>query len=312
MTEKTEKCLDEGTIQAFLDGELAFEISQKVTRHIAACDACAMTLGEAEEETAFAFTALERELDALVPTNRLWTKINDSIVEEKKHSSVWQRFLSLVSVSLATPSMTVAAGVFVIFGVFAVVLSSNPEPNTDYIVQKETQPTTINPLPTNFSVSDEKTLTSVQPNIAIGADTVKNQDTKIHQAVKREKLRRNDLQNSIVRANYVETSQPKREDVRPRPVYTDYLPGEESYVKTIANLSETIETQKDTILRPSARISFERDLAVVDDAINKMKREVRKNPKNDSAKQVLYSSYQNKIDLLSSVADKTELMASLK
>jgi len=60
------------------------------------------------------------------------------------------------------------------------------------------------------------------------------------------------------------------------------------------------------------RIFYERDMAVVDDAIAKMKSEVKKNPKNESAKQVLYSSYQNKIDLLNSVSQKEELVASLK
>jgi hypothetical protein len=53
-------------------------------------------------------------------------------------------------------------------------------------------------------------------------------------------------------------------------------------------------------------------MAVVDDAINKMRNEVKKNPKNESAKQVLYASYQNKIDLLNSVSRKEELMASLR
>jgi hypothetical protein len=52
-------------------------------------------------------------------------------------------------------------------------------------------------------------------------------------------------------------------------------------------------------------------MAVVDDAIKKMQREVRRNPKNEAAREVLRSSYQNKIDLLNSVAEKSELMATL-
>ena len=65
-------------------------------------------------------------------------------------------------------------------------------------------------------------------------------------------------------------------------------------------------------MRPSERIAYERDMAVVNDAIVKIKTAVKKNPKNESAKQMLYSSYQNKIDLLNSVSQKEELMASLK
>ena len=91
-----------------------------------------------------------------------------------------------------------------------------------------------------------------------------------------------------------------------------YMPGEESYVKTISSLTKTVEGQKDGVMRPSERIAYERDMAVVNDAIGKMRTEVKRNPKNESAKQVLYSSYQNKIDLLNSVSQKEELMVSLR
>ncbi|MBK9529349.1 MAG: hypothetical protein IPO41_13800 [Acidobacteria bacterium] len=53
-------------------------------------------------------------------------------------------------------------------------------------------------------------------------------------------------------------------------------------------------------------------MAMVDDSIAKMRKEVKRNPKNETARQVLYSSYQNKIDLLNSVAQKEELMASIR
>ena len=91
-----------------------------------------------------------------------------------------------------------------------------------------------------------------------------------------------------------------------------YLPGEESYVRTIADLKQNVDGQKDRIMDPSSRFAYERDMAVVNDAITKMKEVVKKHPKNQAAKQVLYSSYQNKIDLLNSVAEREELMATLR
>ena len=69
-------CLDIGTIQAFLDGELTPDASMSVTKHIAGCNACSYMLGEAEEESAFVFPVLEREMNTHVPTQRLWTRIN--------------------------------------------------------------------------------------------------------------------------------------------------------------------------------------------------------------------------------------------
>ena len=65
-------CFEIGTIQAFLDGELASEISLRLTDHIADCDTCARLMAEADEENSFVFSALERELNSLVPTQRIW------------------------------------------------------------------------------------------------------------------------------------------------------------------------------------------------------------------------------------------------
>lgn len=312
-----EKCYDIGTIQAFLDGELAPGLSQKLTRHIALCNDCAAALGEAEDETAVVFSALEREYDTLVPTHRLWAKINDSIAVEKKQSSVWQRLLASVSVLISSPSMAVATGVLIVFGIFAGVSSFQTGTSEPNLAANENQPTASNVLQVNSIDSTDKITSSNPPSVITASTKDENvnqntKDTKVYPATKHETPRRNDFKNSVVNANYIENKQPKIENRRPETTYAEYLPGEETYVKTIANLTQTVNNRKDDVLRPSAQISFARDLAVVDDAITKMKKEVRKNPKNESAKQVLYSSYQNKIDLLNSVAERNELMASLK
>jgi len=307
-----EKCYDIGTIQAFLDGEISPDLSQKVTRHIALCNDCAAALAEAEDETAIVFSTLGREYDTLVPTHRLWTKINDSIAVEKKQSSVWQRLLASVSILVSNPSMAVAAGVLIVFGIFAAILSLQNEVGVSETAAIKPNPISNGVLPINSIDSNDKNPPSNPPVVTDVLTKEKNQNTKVYPAIKRETPRQNDLKKLVVNANYMEDKQPKIEDQRPKTVYAEYLPGEESYVKTIANLTQTVNRQKDEVLRPSAQISFERDLAVVNDAITKMKREVQKNPRNESAKQVLYSSYQNKIDLLNSVAEKNELMASLK
>jgi hypothetical protein len=307
-----EKCYDIGTIQAFLDGELSHDLTQKVTRHIALCDDCAASFAEAEEETAFAFSALEREFDTLVPTHRLWTKINDSIVEEKSHSSVWQRFLDSVSILLSNPSMTVAAGVLIVFGIFAVSLITQNDPADGTVASIENQAPSGIAAPFDSVNSHARNDVNDSFN-SPGLTTASGDAPKVYAAAKRDDFRRNSsVRNLAVNAKHTRKIQPKVEDRRLAAETFEYLPGEESYLKTIASLSQTVENQKDSVLRPSMRVSFERDLAVVSDAIDKMKKEVRKNPRNESAKQVLYSSYQNKIDLLNSVAERNELMASLK
>ncbi|HQU82400.1 MAG TPA: zf-HC2 domain-containing protein [Pyrinomonadaceae bacterium] len=301
-----ENCFDSGIIQAFLDGELAPEMSVKFTNHIAVCDECAIALADAEEESAFVFAALGNELDTLVPTQRLWTKINESIAEEKKQTPFLQKVWSFITVSLATPSFAAVLGFFVVAGIFTAVLT----------MRQDTQETTIagvNQPKIATPVNDKKVITDeVVPVSNPSGDEVVQ---PLKATEKRTNSRENDFRKLVVKASYSDKKReetPKIEPPAPQPEKAVYLPGEASYVKTIATLNQTVAAQKDTVLRPSARVAFEKDLAVVEDSIDKMKKEVRKNPKNETAKQVLYAAYQNKIDLLNSVAERGELMASLK
>jgi hypothetical protein len=281
------KCCEIGVIQAFLDGELTSDQSARVTDHIAGCDTCAVLLAQAEEEMAVVFPAIEREFNSLVPTQRLWTRINESIVEERRRTPFWQKLWAGAILQFANPSIAAAAGVLIIFGLFAGVWSlRNSNPAEDTPIASSAAPKNTGVIITPV-VSDTK-----------GGDVVSAEPPKADRP-------------AAIRASYA--AGPARPYVDKAPVVVpEYLPGEASYVKTIENLSQAFDSRKDTALRPSARVNFERDMAVVNDAIKRMKGEVRKNPKNESAKQVLYSSYQNKIDLLNSVAEKEELMASLK
>jgi len=300
-----EKCFDSGTIQAFLDGELAPEMSVKFTNHIAVCDECAIALAEAEEETAFVFATLDNELDTLVPTQRLWTKINESIVEEKRKTPFLHKIWSFITVSMASPSFAAATLFFVALGVFTAVLTLRPDTQDAPIAS-------VNPPKIAMPKTETKEINNdVVPAMNPANDKIV-QPLKV--AEKRTNSRESDFRKLVVKADYRDKVTPKDDPDSKRSVVENavYLPGEQSYVKTIATLKQTIESQKDTVLRPSARIAFEKDLAVVEDSIQKMKKEVRKNPKNETAKQVLYASYQNKIDLLNSVAERGELMASLK
>lgn len=87
------------------------------------------------------------------------------------------------------------------------------------------------------------------------------------------------------------------------------MPGEESYLKTIASLSSIIRTNGENALKPSLRADYERNLALVDQAINATQKTARRNPKDPNAADFLYSSYQSKIDLLSTVAEHGQMVA---
>ncbi len=285
----TDKCLDIGIIQAFLDGELSHDQTSRVSSHMALCDTCATSFAEAESEASFVFSALDRELDTLVPTQRLWNKINDSIAEEKAQMPWLHKAWALVSVGLMNPSIAVAASLIIVVGVFAAVWMNRAPVNSVNPTSSvaSVKPTTTAPLPTNnITVSDV-------PDTVVSTDS-----PRIERAVFKGEPRRATITPAVVRSS--STS------------FADPLAGESSYVSTISTLAKTVEDKKDGVLRASQRVAFERDMAMVDDSIAKMRKEVKRNPKNETARQVLYSSYQNKIDLLNSVAQKEELMASIR
>jgi hypothetical protein len=299
-----EKCYDEGTLQAFLDNELSPELSQKVARHVADCDPCAFLLAEVEEETAFAFAALEQEFNTLVPTQRLWTKINESIEVQSRNRSVRQKLSAFVAgLNLLNPQVLAFGSLLLIVGVVSVLIvakngqtpdrASNINRNTVpavQVAQTENQPQVVAPPSDNSPF--------VEPS---RVETTKAKQAPSYQ---------------IERADYVETNHRPVEKVEPKKdvprVVPQYLDGEENYVKTIARLEQTVNENKDEVLKPSQRFSYEKDMAVVNDTIKKLKAEVRKNPKNTDAKQILFASYQNKIELLNSVNQRGELMASLR
>ncbi len=304
-----EKCFDIGEIQAFLDGELPFGLSEKVACHIADCNRCAAVLAEAEEETAFAFAALEQELNTLVPTHRLWRKINDSI-EQNKSKTIWESVFANFKLLFANPSIAAFAGLIIVAGIIAVVWNSGFNENGNNIAQNiEPQQKIILP-----KKSIEIPILPAENVLVKRVDTTKNLSPEKESNSYR-----------IVKADFVKSSETKKSVFQPirqgnnfdsrQPVISaaaEYLPGEDTYIKTIAALEKTVDSRKDEVLKPSARFSFEKDLAVADDAIAKMKSEVKKNPKNEAAKQILIASYQNKIELLNSVAEKNDLMASLR
>ena len=296
----TNKCFEIGTIQSFLDGELAFAQSEAVAHHVAACDDCAIMLAVADEESSFAFDALEREFNTLVPTQRLWTKINDSIEREKK--SFWTPIYAFFK----QPSIAAFAGLIIVVGLFAVILNRGTVEEIDVASNNLPQTAVITTVSTPIQ-------TSLQP-----AQTTPSQPILKFTKPLDSKSNRTGIR--VIQANYI-----KENNVKPSvkasknefvknsaPPPNETLAGEDSYIKTIATLTETVKNRKDEVMKPSARFAFERDLAFADNAIARMKSEIKQNPKDDAAKQILRASYQNKIDLLNSVADKTELMASVK
>lgn len=287
-------CLDIGLIQALMDGELDAPERNQVSGHIAACDACAFMLAEAEDEAAIVFPVLDREFNSLVPTQRLWTRINSAIEIERREAPFWQKAWAAVSAAFASPSFVATAGLLIVVGIFASLWVDRIGP----------EDTGSQPYVASNGTSSNASRSVIQSAVPPASRTIGSdvdfdprppaaQITKAGYQAPRVQAKRSGNYAMMVLGN-------------------GYGPGEESYVKTIAALSESVDQKKDATLRPAQRVAFERDLAVVNDAIDRTKKEVKRNPRNDTARQMLYASYQNKIDLLNSVAQREELVASIK
>ncbi len=289
-----EKCFDEGTIQAFLDGELSHEIVEKFTHHIAICDSCANSVTAAESEIEFTFSSLNFEENNLIPTERLWSKINFSIEAESKNRSIWKNVLAFLS----SPSAIGFASLVIVFGLFAGLYSLKNSSEVELVTSVSTKPNSK--AETVKSIASTTLLPVEKSPDLVPVEQPRNSDDEAFKPRTAVYVRREQAPQSRSAASASDATLPS----------TDLL-AEESYMKTISTLENTINSRKDEVFQSSSRFAYERDLAVADDTISKMKKEVRNNPNNEAARILLRTSYQNKIDLLNSVAEKSELMASL-
>jgi len=87
------------------------------------------------------------------------------------------------------------------------------------------------------------------------------------------------------------------------------LPGEKDYQTAIASLEKTIKMGGDATLRPAVRVDYERNLAILDSAINQTRQVAARNPKDKDAVGFLMSVYQSKVELLTKVADQAQVAA---
>ena len=283
-------CIDIGTLQAFLDGELSLDLSAAVSDHLDACDACTCLLSEAEAEESFVMPALAREFDSLVPTQRLWTKINDHIETEKRERP-WYKKLGAVALTLLARRSFAVATASLLFVVIGAGFLLNRQPvGTDVAATRDVA-----------AGNSTATLVKTAPPEA-------NEKPDVAQTKEFNDMPQTaPARHSTVRATYTAS-----ESVRPSNAAAVVDPAQQNYESTIAGLSRSLQGQKDSVMAVQERIAFERDMALVNNTIAKMRAQVRKDPNDASARQVLYSSYQNKIDLLNSVSQKQELVASLR
>ena len=277
------RCLDETKLQSYFDGELPIEQMESVTSHLASCANCAAAARELEEESALVMNALAAEFDASVPTERLRQRIDGAVLGDRlavaRSSGRTRGFFSGL-LNFGTQRMLGYASLIVMLAfaaIFAVVkMKSTPAPApAPPEVAKLTPPATGN-------VDDKKAATPVPLN-----GSSNKTETPVKPVAGR----------TFRTVAYNRPSAPA-----PKPSPVKLMPGERSYLQTIAKLDSTIQSNKKS-MRPALQVEYERNLAVVDRAIAATRSAAKSNPNDPDAADFMFAAYQSKVDLLNTIAD---------
>jgi hypothetical protein len=275
--------LDEVKLQCYLDGELSLEMMERITSHLASCATCAAAARELEEESALLTEAFAAEFEASVPTERLRQRIDEAVLGERiatagfaeKTSGLARFFSGLLNFgtqrTLGYASLAVVLAFAAIIGVVKM--------RTPHDIPEPIASTTTEQQPANTEIAKAPSID--EPVIA--APVTVSAPVKTESPV------------SYRPAKFTANAAPK-----PAPV--KLLPGERSYLQTIARLDSTIKSNKKG-MRPALQVEYERNLAVVDGAIAATRTAAKSNPNDPDAADFMFAAYQSKVDLLNTIAD---------
>ncbi len=302
------KCLDEGILQGYLDGELSPETMRAAAMHIALCAHCNSAAREAEIELGVFAGAFAADNSANVPTEMLRQRIDAALraqraTPQELHienlGSGVREWLASFAASLTWPpqragAMAGIAAVVLLGAVFVIVRPRLVEPVEDGSGESVGVRTTPDAVGESLAITPEPASSSTE--IATKPPAERLADLTVT-SISHNSPRKFNQQQRVSKSAIA-----KKRDA--------LLPGEENYLKTITSLAKTIEVSGDAALRPTTRAEYERNLAVIDEAIGESRRVVRRNPRDRDAAAFLFSAYQSKVELMSAVADQSQLAAA--
>jgi len=272
------RCLDEAKLQSYFDGELSLDMMESATSHLASCVTCAAAARELEEESALLTSALAAEFESSVPTELLRQRIDAAVLGERiAVAQTTQKrgfFAGLLNFGTQRTLGYASLALVLAFGAILGVLKMRST--------TESPVATTIPQPANKEVATASPVRVTQeiPPVKIASPATR-QSGATFQPVK------------LVRTATTTT---------PKPAPVKLLPGERSYLQTIARLDSTIKSNKDA-MRPSLQVEYERNLAVVDRAIAATRSAAKSNPSDPDAADFMFAAYQSKVDLLNTIAD---------
>ena len=276
-------CLDDAGLQSFFDRELPLEMMEEVARHLASCISCAQAASEVEQENRLFVKALEPEMSAAVPTEQLHARITAAVAElnspaparaERTRARWSQAFTNFFDFTPQWAAVFASILAILVLGSILLAIGLRSRSN-----QEATQKTPPPSAPTEPAKDQLVTVTRV-PTPANVAPYKPKQPLQPH------------------RSRTV--ALPQRED---QVAGVQLIPGEKSYLRTIAELDAGMKQNHRQTVTPAARGEYERNLKLVDYAIAATRSKAKRNPNDPDAAEFMFAAYQSKINLLSTVSE---------
>jgi hypothetical protein len=259
-------CIDEGTLQSWFDGELDANAAAHVTTHLNACVNCAEAARTLAAENLILSEGLSAEFAAAIPTERLRQRVNAAVAGEQVAGSPALNRSWLSAVRDFLPSFRVLSYAAAAAAILLVGSFA-------FVYLKRNEPGAV-------AVKDRlPEIALVTPNAGpIVKPTLEVKPSEAPREVRS-----------------VKRNRPAEEQA------TSLAWQERQYERAIAKLNEAIKAQSP--LRPSLRVEYEYNLAVIENAIATTRDVARKNPNDPQATQFMLAAYQSKIDLMNQIAE---------
>jgi hypothetical protein len=271
-------CFDEGTLQAWFDGELPANEAASVSAHLNVCAACAATATAVETESVTLREALGPEFAAGIPSERLRERVDSAIaaLHQPQVSAVrvsrWNAFTHLFGSFRPLAYASVAAVLLVAAIIGFVYLKKQKTPSIAF------NPTLPTPVP-------QKSPAPVTPQ--------PHDDTN--------KPGRSEPPTYVVARKRKPAGRTRAEE----PDAMSLAWQERQYEYAIAKLGEALKYQPP--MRPALQVEYEYNMAVADSTIASTREAARKNPKDPLANQSMLAAYQSKVDLMNEIAEARAL-----
>jgi hypothetical protein len=287
------ECLQEEVLQSYLDGELHERRMEQVSAHLASCLTCSDLARQLEQENSVLAAALAPEFESAVPSERLRQRIDAAITSARMDAAagnaapvnVRNWLSSLSDLFTFRPQRALAyASLMVIIG-FGVIIAMMRWQRSPILpptpVAFTPVPPASNPAPATTPLSNGSvTSRGTVPSNSTLASVQKNRPQRSKPVIAPGSSGQNESA-----ANHVKL-----------------LPGERSYLQTIAQLDSTIKSDKSR-MKPEVQAEYQRNLAFVDRTLAVARTAAKSNPNDPDATEFMFSAYQSKVDLLNTVAE---------